>query len=218
MTEKKLEIEGMDIVLVGDFNPSIFQPAWFTSQELIRKEEDEAAKIEIIHPEIVQFSLDWLHLQVTRNKFSATTSQNPYYNILKDLVSSTFNILTHTPISKMGINKNMHFQMASEDDWHALGHRLTPKEIWNQILEKPGMRSLSIQGKRTDDFNGYILVRVEPSRKIHPGVFIHVNDHYEIKDPESVLGCSEIMNILSSSWESSISQSDKIAYSLLEEK
>jgi len=218
MSDVKPEIEGIDIVLVGDFNPSIFQPAWFTSQELIRKEEANAARIDIIHPEIVQFSLEWLQVQITRNKFSASTSQSPYYPVLKDLVYSTFSLLKHTPISKMGINKNMHFLMSSEDEWHALGHKLAPKHIWDDILRKPGMRSLSIQGERPDEYKGYVLVRVEPSRKIHPGVFIHVNDHYEVQDPKSAMGCTEIMNTLINSWEISINRADKIGFTLVGQK
>jgi hypothetical protein len=108
--------------------------------------------------------------------------------------------------------------MSSEGEWHALGHKLTPKKIWNNILKKPGMRSISVQGQRPDDYKGYILVRVEPSRKIHPGVFIHVNDHYEVHDSETELGCTEIMNILINSWEASIARSEKIGRNLLEEE
>ena len=68
-TQPAIEIEGVSIVLLGDFNPKIFQPAWFAAQELIRKEEAESAEIEVIHPEVVVFSLDWLRIQVTRNRW-----------------------------------------------------------------------------------------------------------------------------------------------------
>ena len=66
---KKPEIEGMSIVFRGDFNPKIFQPAWFAAQGLIRNEEADEAKIEIIHPTIVVFSLDWLRIQIEPNRF-----------------------------------------------------------------------------------------------------------------------------------------------------
>ena len=45
----KPELYRISIVLLGNFNPKIFQSAWFASQNLIRKIEANEAKIEIIH-------------------------------------------------------------------------------------------------------------------------------------------------------------------------
>jgi hypothetical protein len=54
------ELEGAGIVLVGSFNPSIFQPKWLASKDIIGVAEGEEAKIQIISPEISSFSADWL--------------------------------------------------------------------------------------------------------------------------------------------------------------
>ena len=40
MAERIPEIQGANIVLLGDFNPKIFQPAWFAAQDLIRIAND----------------------------------------------------------------------------------------------------------------------------------------------------------------------------------
>ena len=37
------ELEGASVVLIGAFNPGIFQPAWLGANKLIRPEEVEAA-------------------------------------------------------------------------------------------------------------------------------------------------------------------------------
>jgi len=215
---KKPEIEGMSIVLRGDFNPKIFQPAWFAAQGLIRNEEADEAKIEIIHPTIVVFSLDWLRIQIEPNRFYAGTNQSPYYEILKDLILGTFRILSHTPIKIMGINYDSHFPMDSEDAWHDIGHRITPKEMWNKVLKKPGLRSVTIQGERPDDHKGRIAVRIEPSNRVRYGVLININDHYELQDPESVLGCEAIIDMLESEWKASITRSQQIAITIFEQK
>ena len=217
MEERKPEIEGTNIVLLGDFNPKIFQPAWFAAQELIRNEEADNAKIELIHQAFVQFSLEWLRLEIYQNRFAAGTHQSPFFKVLRDLVLGTFRILKHTPIRMMGINCDFHFPMESEKAWHTVGNRLAPKDIWNNLLKEPGMRSLSIEGHRPDDYIGKITVRVEPSSRIDPGVYIHVNDHYEINDRESSIGCDEIIDVLESSWDKSISRSTEIAHKILEE-
>jgi hypothetical protein len=43
------ELEGASVVLVGSFNPSIFQPKWLSSRDIIQAAEGEEAKIQIIH-------------------------------------------------------------------------------------------------------------------------------------------------------------------------
>ena len=212
----KPEIEGVGIVLVGSFNPKIFQPAWFAAENLIRKEEAQEANIQIIHPQVASFSLDWLHLQVTDEQFTATTTQSSFYEPLRDLVFGTFRLLRHTPIRMMGLNRDFHFRMPSEEAWHAFGHRLTPKELWASVLKEPGMRSLTMEGLRPDDLLGYIRVRVEPSIRISPGVFINVNDHYAVKEVETSRGCDEIIDILAREWKRSLDRSAEIVSSLLQ--
>jgi hypothetical protein len=210
------EIQGVSIVLLGDFNPKIFQPAWFAAQGLIGTLESEEAEanVEIIHPDVTIFRLDWLTLQVTRERFLASTAQEAYVEVLRDLVFGTFTLLRHTPAGVMGINLDMHFRMRSEEEWHAFGDRLAPKEQWKGVLEKPGMRRLDMEGARPDGLRGYIRVRVEPSPRIHPGVYFSVNDHYTVENPAAVVGCDEIIDILGRHWGESIKRSENIISSL----
>ena len=218
MSTYQLEIQGASVVLLGDFNPKIFQPAWFAAEGLIRKQEAEEANIEIVHPEVVSFTLEWLQLQVTREHFIVATIQEPYYEFVRDLVLGTFSLLRHTPLHKMGLNTDKHFRMGSEDAWHTLGHRLVPKDLWQGVLDSPGMRSLTIEGKRPDGLKGYIRVQVEPSVRIHPGVYFRVNDHYEVAEPKSVLGSQEILTCLERSWEESRRRAEHIINALLEKE
>ena len=212
------ELEGHSIVLLGSFNPQIFQPAWFGNQELVRKEEAENASIEIIHPRIVIFSMEWFQLQVTPDRFCLSTVQVHYYEPLRDLTRSIFQILRHTPIDKMGLNRDLHYLMPSEESWHRVGDRLAPKEPWKEILQKPGMRTLIMEGARPDGLEGIIGVRVEPSARVKPGVFIAVNDHYEVGDFEPSQGAHPILKILEKYWEASLPRSLQIAESLMADR
>jgi hypothetical protein len=171
MSAQLPEIQGVSIVLLGDFNPKIFQPAWFAAQNLIRQQEADEANIAIIHPEVVSFTLgQWLALEVTRERFAVSTAQEPYSKVMRDLVIGSFELLQHTPLHKLGINADMHFRMDSEKSWHAFGDLLAPKKIWQGLLKTPGIRRFTMEGQRPDNFQGYIRVRVEPSVKIRPGV------------------------------------------------
>ncbi|MGH7802265.1 MAG: hypothetical protein ACREOW_16845 [Thermodesulfobacteriota bacterium] len=134
MVQENPKIQGLSIVLVGDFNPKIFQPAWFGMEGLIRKNEVETADIQIIHSDVVAFNVkDWLSFNVTRERLSAETAQEAYYEILRDLIVGTFKILRHTPIKMMGINHTRHFLMDSEQEWHKFGDKLAPKEYWKSL-------------------------------------------------------------------------------------
>lgn len=217
MKNKQPEMKTLLIVLRGSFNPVIFSPVWFSYENLIRKEEAEKAENLVVHPDVVSFNLDWLRLQVTRDMFFVETIKEPYEEVLRDLVFGTFKLLRHTPLKQMGINRVEHFRIDSVEKWHEIGHTLAPKSIWNNLLDSPGLRSISIEeGKRRDGLRGHIRVQVEPSNRVHPGIFVLVNNHFEVNDPENTLGADEIINILENKWEESSTRSKYIISELLD--
>jgi len=199
------EIRGMSIVLLGDFNPKIFQPAWFGAHELIRPTEADEADVKIVHPEVAEFGLDWVVLQVTRERFVVNTSQDAFFEASRDLVLGTFELLGHTPLKAMGINMHEHRRMNSTAAWHQFGHALAPKGRWQDLLTEPGMADLTMQGARTDGYKGFVRVTVQPSRKITNGVFLDVNDHYVAIEESGAdpAGASAAMEILRENWQTS---------------
>lgn len=177
MASWKTESEGASIVLIGKFNPAIFQPEWLGAGNLIRREEAGRAKIEVISPQVTSFSADWLKVQVLSERFVATTVETEHYQDLRDVVLSIFHLLEYTPFWIMGMNRDMHFRMKSEKQWHELGHLLAPKEIWRSLLDQPGLRSLLIQSvpSKRDEIQIVRNVRVEPSTQVNPGVYVQLN-------------------------------------------
>jgi len=211
------KIKGHSIVLIGNFNPKIFQPSWFGSQGLLQKQEAEEAEVEIIHSDVAIFRLEWLRMEVTRERFLVETLQEAYDLTLRDLVLGTFSLLRFTPIKKMGINRDTHFQVDSEEKWHSVGNKLAPKDLWQEILERPGMISLTMEGnQKRDGLEGFIRVKIEPSARIPMGVFFSVNDHFEFKETDASVGSDTVISILREYWEKSYKRSERIIYSLLE--
>jgi hypothetical protein len=197
MPDFPCEIEGANIVLVGNFNPSIFQPAWLAAHGLIRPEEGEEAKVQVISPQVTSFSTDWLSLVVTDERFHASTSDPSHYEPLRDLVLGIFILLEHTPFTRMGINRDMHFKMPSVDVWHSVGHLLAPKEIWREFLVNPGLNSLVIQGSVEQIPGARISMRVEPSARVQPGIYVGTNQHHEAKGADAA---KQLMDILREKW------------------
>lgn len=223
MATWKTETEGASIVLIGKFNPAIFQPAWLGAGNLVRPEEADKAKIEVISPQVTSFSADWLKIQVLSERFLATTVETEHYQDLRDIVISIFHLLEHTPFWIMGMNRDMHFKMKSEKEWHELGHLLAPKEIWRPLLNQPGLRSLLIQSlpSKRDGIQVLHNVRVEPSTQVNPGVYVQLN--IEVSLPGGAKAgiitqqraAHDLIKHLSESWTNMLGEAQKIADHLL---
>jgi hypothetical protein len=213
---KTLEIDSASIVIVGSFNPAIFHPIWFKANGLIKPEEADKAKLEVTTPLISIFGVEWFKLQVETQKFVIQTEMETHFELLSDLVMGTFSLLEHTPVSAIGLNRSMHFKMDSEQSWHAFGDRVAPKDVWQGVLEEPGLLSLVIQGpkqKPNQKSEKHVGVRIESSTRIIPGVYIDVNNHFEIKDND----LQKVLNILKESWRDVLINSRKIADQIIKE-
>jgi hypothetical protein len=212
----KPELEGFVLVALGSFNPAIFQPFWFSRNNLIREEEAQDAKVEIVHKQATVFGTEWFSLQVMPERFSLDTSDPTKSLPLRDLAVGTFKILEHTPVEAFGFNSYKHFRMPSMDEWHAFGHHYAPKESWTGILTDPGMKSLTILGKR-ENRTEPVQVTIEPSVKVHPGVFFQVNQHFAFKEKKDAVEdhMQVFLKELQNSWPDFLSYSDRVSQHLL---
>ena len=215
------EISGASIVLLGNFNPAIFSPAWFDLHDILPENVAETADVQIISPSFTSFSTEWLYLQVTADRFQLQTEQDPYIR-LRDLISRVFKEhVFHTPLVAFGINRYVHFRAPSQQAWDQLGRTLAPVEPWadcEKLLalgeEGNGLASLTMRQSQPQGrpSGGYIDVRVEPSNRIgqgKDGVYVHVNDHYEI-DETSKNGRTQLLDTLEKCFESDIKNSDEV--------
>ena len=214
------EISGVDVIVLGAFNPALFTPAWFVLHGLLPEGAADSAEVEIIHPLVTEFTFDWLHLKVTAEHFSAETSQAPHVRV-RDLVVRVFReYLPHTPLKGFEINRRVHFRVRNPADRDRIGRMLAPVEPWGRWGpdlgldgEHSGMTSLTMSqldppGRAA---GGRINVTVEPSNRIgdpRSGVYVLVNDHYLIDEAGSTTGRST--GILEENFETSLERSGGI--------
>ncbi len=213
MPEATLEISAASIVLVGSFNPAIFQPEWFARNGLLPQGEVDGAGVQLIHPQVTQFETERFVVQITTDRFSALTKPNTTAEPLSDLVRGTFYILEHTPVNAIGLNRLMHFAIGSEEGWHKLGDKLAPKEPWKDVLKgRPGLRSLDILAQETQ--NGpTVMVRIQPSLQVQWGAYFEVNEHYPGTEQS---GLKSLMEILQNRWEEAQKNGERIARHILD--
>ena len=215
------ETSGVTVVLLGDFNPAIFTPAWFALHGLLPKVVAERADLKVAHRQVTEFSTDWLRLQVTSDRFSASTAQAPHVGV-RDLVMRVFNEhLSHTPLKAMGINRNVEFQVDGLAERDRIGRALAPVEPWGRWAvelgadgEHGGMTSLTMSQIRPEGRpkGGSINVNVRPSSRIgdgRSGIFVEVNDHYAA-DVAVTGGNLQLMGFLDRHFDMSIRRADEI--------
>ena len=194
----EIELQEHSIVAVGNLNPAIFQPAWFASEGLIGHREARAAAGGMISAQAALFQVDWLRVQVLPDRFAVTTENEAYYRHLHDLFASTFSRLVHTPVKALGINYRCHYRFAGGAPWHDISKDLAPTDLWSNLLHAPRMRSLTMQGARPSGPRGYVEITVEPSLPVDNGIYVDINNHYDLTEED--LGCRAMLRVLESEW------------------
>lgn len=215
-------LEEISLVLVGDFNPRIFHPVWFAHHGLLRESEAEEAQTEIVHQDVSAFAVEWLTVQVLRDRFTARIKADPFKPHLNDLVQGVFQLLAHTPVRQLGINVVYRLRFKSEQDCHGFGHFITPKSPWKGVLSKPGLRGVHVQSVREMNSPGFLVASIEPD--LVPGkqsdALMRINDHYELPkilrdEREESAGASWAVELLRENFDVSIGFSQEIVDRLI---
>lgn len=213
------EFEDTSIVVLGDFNPPIFNPDWLARNEIVGSQAADNSKVEITHPELSQFRVGDLELTIDRQRFQVLTRAAPVIRLL-DLVLKVFNdALPHTPMRMFGINRSVHFKVQSEELRNSIRRLLAPPAPWGEWAReietgtgplRGGMISLSMQAvAKAHGFLRKTTATVQPSALITnaAGIFVGVNDHFQSEERKS---SGEILDALSSTFEDSCTHSGQI--------
>lgn len=192
-----VEEQAVSIVANGNFNPTIFQPAWLERHSIITEEESVAAEIEIIHDEICKFKFSSIQIDIRSNRFVMNALAEPFVKVPDIFIIIFGNLLTHTPIHSVGINYSAHFQLNDWKQRNRFGRILAPIEPWGPLSGEfeggdeemvGGITSLAMKAIQPDigpkcSFG----VTIQPSTVIGNGrgVFVNINNHFQIDDLET---------------------------------
>lgn len=178
-----LATDAAAVVVKGAFNPAIFSPSWLLARGLVGETESNDARIELISRELAAFSMDWLTIQVTLDGLQLSTESIDETERLRDVAIGILKSLPHTPLAAMGLNRMVHYEAPDQATLHVIGDRLIPKQDWEGIVRFPATKSVAVIGIRPDDdrFGGTVSIQVEPSTALPLGVYVAINDHFDLK-------------------------------------
>jgi hypothetical protein len=229
MTKYVPERKQFSIVLVGTFNPLMFQPEWFGKNDVISPEEVEFARNQsnniptIITPQLTVFRTSQLSIRIEQDRFLVLAEKEPLL-IIKDFVKKTFEKLGGLTITAFGYNYSAHYKFNSEPEIHAFADKLTPKQYWRALLgndvtgddRKGGLSSLQMHQYK-DGNEGMISIVLQRSvhLKPEPGIFLICNDHTNISDDDS--SAEVVIEKINKSFEASFTNMARIQDDLIME-
>lgn len=210
------------IILIGQFNPAIFSPAWIAKIGLVTDEDAAAATIAVIHPEVAQFSVGPYSFDVRLGRFAVEVASEPLVQVV-DAVQVIFDEhLSHSPVRELGINYSEHYRLDSPERRIALGRQLAPLAPWGQWGEEigqldgaltSGVIDLAMIRSYDPPGSGERRVQVQPSNEIQPkevGVFMLVNDHRVLMDQPDAAGAALAIDIIGDVFDESMVQAREI--------
>ena len=222
------EISACSIVLIGQFNPAIFHPAWLHSNSIEQINSEFTGDL-ITLRDFARFSIETRSYLVQTDRFQLATSTAPWVKIL-DITTKNFREhLNHTPITAFGINKEVHFRLSSWTARVRLGRTLAPVEPWGKFGQDMDVEQRNLTGglqsltmKRKSIVHGSRFetnVTIEPSSKISDGtgVYMRVNAHHSIEGVSDGYGSEEAMSLLAERFEPTLEESETIFNTIMVE-
>ena len=218
------DIAGCSIVLLGKFNPAIFQTAWLQAKGIEPGVLGEDVDVSIVHPDIAHFVVHGRAYHVEQGRFLISTSSAPWVAI-SDIIRKIFGEhLTHTPIHAFMVSKEVHFRLPSNEARGNLGKLLAPIEPWGDFGKElgsddgkstGGLQSLTMRRLSAVEGSGVeTKVTIEPSNRLKdPGlsaVYMRVSAHHTVPGLPEGYGADRAVELLAARFEGLLEEADGI--------
>jgi hypothetical protein len=207
----ELEIGGSTIVLLGAFNPRIFQPMWFEARGLLADVDVDPNSL-VLTDGFVSFETGVVSVFCARDRCQfATTDKTPTPDIIRDLAVGTFTLLGETPVWEVGVNHATHIPRQRRR-WDDVVAQFGDPQKSLVLLTDQALQTVALVAPRDDGREGQRTVQLQPSARLEEGVWFTMNDHvvvYPVDARESI-GAKEAVEAMEGIWDSSRELSDEI--------
>lgn len=214
------------VVILGNFNPEMFQPQWFYRQGIISQEDADFAIDQnsssplIVTPQLTLFRTSQMTVQITTKRFEVKAEKEPLITLI-DFISKTFENLGSYSIPAFGFNYIANYKMKSVEEYHKIGDKLAPKGFWEDLLEeeitgndrKSGLMSLQMK-KQKKDSDDYILFTLQGSPFIENAFMLSCNDHNILSNENQ--SADDVMELINKRYEEAFDNMSDLQIKLLE--
>jgi hypothetical protein len=210
-------------VVVGDFNPAVLHPYWFGARELLPPEQATEAleTVQALMNEVMAFEAGWLSFQALPKRLAFTSKESASHLELRDLAMGTLTLLGEDPVTSIGLNRDAHYRMDTEAEWHEIGDRYAPNEPWAELTggARAGLQRLVVQVMRDQVepspenlARGATNIHIGPSTEVQQnGVFLGINDHFQLGTDEEPIAAAEAVQAIGREWEPARERANLVA-------
>lgn len=172
----------LNVVLIGNLNPRIFHPQWFLDHDIISEadfnyiiEQDDV----LIHKQLAQFKSSWFHIEVTESRLQIICTQEAYFEMILDILTSTFSVLHHTPIQKMGINLLIIQSLGSSEEMEKFDEKYFTAKGYKDLDDEAELFTIKLRFNSNENKVG-THCSFEINKSLKDRYHMNINQHFEI--------------------------------------
>ena len=215
------ELSSCSIILLGRFDPLVFQPYWLIAKGIESEANAPAKGKFIIVPQLAHYLFDTREYRVEPESFRVSTTEAPWVKILEASTSIFGQHFKNIEISRFGVNISVHFKLADVASRTKLFRKLAPIKPWGEYgqameIEDPkiagGLVSLGMVKKSI--FDGYSLdtvVKTETSVMApETGVYMEVSCNHVLHNLPAGHGSEQAIQLLGQRFNKSTEEAVRI--------
>ena len=205
--------EFYSVVLLGNFNPSMFHPSWLKERNIIGDEDYNITDQVLVSDELTNFKVgDWLAITIQKQRAEFKILDSDKVVLMIDVITGCLGAMPITPITALGINKGYLLSLKDENDYYKLGKSLTPLSLWESEFNDPKLKKIVIENINGEHFNGksqtVIIQPADASCDKENTIDININNHFEY--PEKNCSTSLVISTLTEEHNNCFNKLDKV--------
>lgn len=185
VTEDRHDIYSL-VFLGREFDFAEIRLQDFKERSLLSEELLDELSLDLWMPSQKVFSASWLKVELLPERIVFVCTDPSEKLSLRDVANSFINQFNlNDNIEKIGINYTRQVTSINETEWHRVGNKLMPKDIWSETFNDDannfGLLNYEVkQSERKDQLPGFLVIRVKPLKDF--GLECLINNHIDLND------------------------------------
>lgn len=201
--------ESAIIIFEGSINPAIITTRWLAAVDLVDPTEADAAHVRFMDADFSRFDVSHFRVEARRDRLTVgSTKSLETFDPIKDFVEGIFEVLIHTPITAVSLNRLVH--MVVRNGWASLSRQLLDADSWASVLMEPSLSRMTLSGKGWSD-HAQVEVTIEESQYLSEAIYVVATDRTDLlQDAANSVGAEAALTTLRERWQPWLRESEAI--------